>query len=169
MARRGPKSDPQRHKVYSAEYSFGRRQRYDIGMTLKQARMIADEVCSLYRVPPVKVRYEKRPHEHSGATMEWESGLKNPRIVANSAWNKLDILILLHELSHWIDANYFDSKEAHGANFVGIAAWLYGHYLVIPPVAYRVILDRFGIRYRQIGRCSPKALRKRGRAEPSPD
>lgn len=163
---RSPKSDSQRAKVYAAEHSFGRKQNYDIGMTLSQAREVSAEVCSLYRVSPIKIRYKKAPQEHYGAIMEWESGLKNPCLVINSAHNKLDIVILLHELAHWIDAVVFGSRESHGPEFVGISAWLYDRYFVIPAVAYRALLDKYKIRYRQIGRCSPKALKRTCRAKP---
>lgn len=169
MAKRSPKSDPQRAKVYAAEHTFGRRARYDIGMTLPQARKVAAEVCSLYDVPPIKIRYEKAPRERHGAVMVWDHNEReycNPVMIVNSAHNKLDILILLHELAHWIDAVVFGSRESHGANFVGISAWLYDRYFVMPAIAYRAMLDQKKIHYRQIGRCSPKALKRISRVAP---
>lgn len=102
--------DSQRSRVYQWGWDLGKHNGPD-RMTLEQIEALSREVCTRYRIAPVRVKDGRR--RRKGCYSPIEHSIKLP------VWSR-DIVYVLHELAHAIAYSKYGAGEQHGPRFAAI-------------------------------------------------
>lgn len=155
--------DPQRVGLYKMEREFT-----GISVSCPTPRRILQEVsnnaCRYYRVKPVKVVVFHNPRRRIfGESLSFyypdEPDVPNFNctIRLNRAFHGAHMVVLLHELTHYITDRIYKGHEDHGRQFVGVYMHLLDKYHIFPNCAFRALAKKHRVKI--AGKFKPEAIR----------
>lgn len=161
MGKRGPKPksprrDYQRNEVYDWEDQFytSKYSTADPG----HFRNILRSISKAYGVPIPKIKAMPGGKFYSDAAAVCDA----PRGYLYIRRGYRSILILCHEMAHWVLDHYgYPDIGHHGPRFVGVYLWLLASAQVIPLEVSKASATSFGLDYRDpVEECSPDKLKR---------
>lgn len=153
--------DPQRARLYQMEREF-------VGVSVRcptprrTLQEISNHACRYYRVKPIKVIvFNDRRRRIFGESSCWfyeDTGQSYGHVIRlNRAFNGAHIMVLLHELAHYITDRIYSGHEDHGRQFAGVYMHLLEKYRVMPSCAFRASAKKHRVKI--AGKFKPDAIR----------
>ena len=139
----GPKAkhesvdDPQAAKVYAMEREIVGTS-INMHMLPERLQEIASHACRKAKVEDCPVFVEASRERIFGETYA-------DRVVLNSACHGDNIVVLLHELAHWITDRQYEDVTSHGPTFMRVYSGLLEQYRVLPRDCLAVLAARYGV------------------------
>lgn len=134
-----PRGDPQRDKVYALEY--GLTGVWDFAHTpRKSLEAITKATAKYYKIDPPALRVINSKAIPDVAWYRYE------RITLNKARGGANVMVLLHELAHYIVESTYETYEDHGPEFCAIYMHLLSKNRMLPAEVFRFMAKKMGVR-----------------------
>jgi hypothetical protein len=151
---KSPAYDKQREEAYDWERQF-----YSVKCNTaapKWFRQALKESCARYKIKPPKLCGMPRKWSACAGVCDYQNGK------IHFAKGYESILVLCHELAHWILDSYgYGDWGAHGPRWLGVYLWLLDSCLVLPLSLTEYSARKAGLRFRDpVKECAPGKLQR---------
>lgn len=108
-------------------------------------RAVAATVCEAAEIPQVRLTFKRLRENDLGDCMHG-----HVRLNTRTTCSGVNIMILLHELSHAICEEYFDEAQSHGPEFAAIYRSLLDTYKILPAKCFNMIARKHRVKVQGI-------------------